>query len=95
MQEVEREEGGERYSDFTMLGGDGHPAAAIRHARGTNAGLPPVWIISVPVGDLAESLRRVPEEGGKVIQTTPAANGGCASAVIQDPVGAYLGLLPG
>jgi predicted enzyme related to lactoylglutathione lyase len=54
---------GEHYADYTMLGDDGNPAAGICHARGVNVGLPPAWMIYLPVGDLAESLRRVQEEG--------------------------------
>lgn len=43
-----------RYADFNMLGDDGEPAAGVCHARGVNVGLPPVWMIYLPVGDLAE-----------------------------------------
>jgi predicted enzyme related to lactoylglutathione lyase len=59
-----------------------------------NLGLPPAWMIYLPVGDLAESLRRVREEGGKVIKESTGSDGGCSYAVIQDPVGACLGLVP-
>ena len=52
-------------------------------------------MIYLPVGDLAESLRRVREEGGKVIKESTGADGGCSYAVIQDPVGARLALVPG
>lgn len=86
---------GDRYADYNMLGGDGEPAAGICHARGANQGLPPVWLIYLPVGDLAESLRRVPEEGGKVVKATRNSAGEYAYAVIQDPVGACLALGPG
>ena len=94
-QSVEMEDGGERYADYTMLGGDGSPAAGVCHARGVNVGLPPVWMIYLPVGDLAESLRRVHEEGGKVVKAVPGKDGGYAYAAVQDPVGAYLALMPG
>lgn len=65
VQDVEMEDGGERYADYNMLGDDGNPAAGICHARGVNLGLPPIWMIYLPVGDLDESLRRVPGEGGE------------------------------
>jgi predicted enzyme related to lactoylglutathione lyase len=68
VQNVEIEDGGEHYADYTMLGYDGKAAAGVCHARGVNVGLPPVWMIYLPVGDLAESLRRVQEEGGTVIK---------------------------
>ncbi|RME63462.1 MAG: VOC family protein [Caldilineae bacterium] len=95
VQEVEMEDAGERYVDYNMLGGDGSPAAGICHARGVNLGLPPVWLIYLPVGDLAESLRRVREEGGRIIKAAEGTDGAYAYAVVQDPVGAYLALMPG
>ncbi len=95
VQEVEMEEGGIRYADYNLLGGDGKPAAGVCHARGVNLGLPPVWMIGLPVGDLAESLRRVREGGGKVLKATRRANGEYAYAAVQDPVGACLTLVAG
>ena len=49
---------------------------------------------ALPVGDFDESLRRVVEGGGDVVRSTPS---GAESpfAVIRDPVGAHLGLVPG
>lgn len=95
VQEVAMEDGGERYADYNLIGGDGNPAAGICHARGVNVGLPPVWMIHLPVGDLAESLRRVEAEGGKVIKTMKGKDGEYLYAAVQDPVGAYLALAPG
>src|SRR5687768_853762 len=40
-QNVEIEDGGEHYADYTMLGDDGNPAAGVCHARGEKSGLPP------------------------------------------------------
>ncbi len=95
VQDVEMENAGERYADYNMLGADGSPAAGVCHARGVNLGLPPVWLIYLPVGDLAESLRRVREGGGKVIKETRGTDGKYECAVVQDPVGAWLALAPG
>jgi len=95
VQDVGMEDAGERYADYTMLGEDGNPAAGVCHARGVNLGLPPVWMIYLPVGDLAESLRRVRDEGGRIIKETTGADGGGAHAVVQDPVGATLALAQG
>jgi predicted enzyme related to lactoylglutathione lyase len=95
VQDVEMEDAGERYADYNMIGADGSPAAGVCHARGVNLGLPPTWMIYLPVGDLAESLRRVREGGGEVIKATRGTDGKYASAVIQDPVGACLALVPG
>jgi hypothetical protein len=94
-QDVEMEDTGERYADYNLLGDDGNPAAGVRHARGENLGLPPIWLIALPVGDLAESLRHVREGEGKVIKVTRGIDGECTHAVVQDPVGAYLALVPG
>lgn len=95
VQDVEMDDAGVPYADFNMLGGDGNPAAGVCHARGVNLGLPPVWMIYLPVGDLAESLQRVKEEGGKIIKEMRGTNGEYVYVVIQDPVGVYLALAPG
>ncbi len=95
VQDVEMEGANARYSDYNMCGDDGNPAAGVCHARGANQGLPPIWMIYLPVGDLAESLRRVQEEGGKIVKATPRAGGEYEYAVVQDPVGAYFALVPG
>jgi uncharacterized protein len=95
VQDVEIEDEGEHYANYTMLGDDGKAAAGVCHARGVNAGLPPVWMIYLPVGDLAESLRRVQEEGGKVVKAMQGKDGAYVYAAVQDPVGVYLALMPG
>ena len=84
-----------RYADYNLFGDDGNPVAGVCHARGVNLGLPPIWMIYLPVGDLAESLRRVREEGGEIIKATRGSDGEYADAVVQDPVGACLALVPG
>ena len=95
VEDVEREDASECYADYNMCCGDGTPAARVRHARGENLGMPPIWMICIPVGDLAESLRRVREGGGEVIKATWGTDGVYAHAVVQDPVGACLALVPG
>ncbi len=95
VQDVAMEDGGAHYADYTMLGDDGNPAAGVCHARGANLGLPPVWMIYLPVGDLAESLRRVQEEGGKLIKSVQGTDGAYIYAAVQDPVGVYIALMPG
>ncbi len=95
VQDVEMGGTGEKYADYNMLAGDGHPAAGVCHARGGNSGLPPVWLIYLPVGDITESLARVEAEGGTVIKATRKTDGTCVYAVVQDPVGACVALVPG
>ncbi len=93
--DVEMNHGGEGYADFGMLGENGKPVAGVCHARGVNRGLPPVWLLYLPVGDFDESLRRVADEGGTVLKETRGGEGGFTYAVIQDPVGACVALTPG
>ncbi len=93
--EVPMKDGGDAYADFNMLGEGGSPMAGVCHARGSNASLPPVWMIYLPVGDLDESLRRVPKEGGRVISAVRGSGGALVYAAIQDPVGAYFALVQG
>lgn len=94
-EEVEMSHADERYADYNMLCGDGKPAAGVCHARGVNLGLPPVWMIYIPVGDLSESIRRVSEEGGKIVKSPRGSDGEHSYAVVQDPVGGYVTLCPG
>jgi predicted enzyme related to lactoylglutathione lyase len=73
-----------------MLDQNGSPVAGICHARGMNVGLPPVWMLYLPVGDLVESIRRIEQEGGEVIKAVRGEDGKYVYAAVQDVVGAYL-----
>jgi uncharacterized protein len=95
VQDVGMKDANARYADYNMLDGDGKPVAGICHARGVNAGLPPVWMIYLPAGDLSESLRRARDEGGTIIQARQGKDGKGVLAVVQDPVGACFALTPG
>jgi hypothetical protein len=95
VQSVDMKDGAERYADYNMLDGDGNPAAGVCHARGVNTGLPPVWMLYLPVGDLGESLKRVEQEGGKVLKAVQGKDGEYVYAAIQDPLGVSLALVPG
>lgn len=95
VQDLAMQDGDGGYTDFIMLDGNGNPAAGVCHARGTNVDLPPVWMIYLPVGDLAESIRLVEQDGGTVIKAQRGANGEYVYAAIRDPVGATLALMPG
>ena len=84
------------YSDFTMTTPvSGQPVGGVCHARGVNQGLPPVWMICLPVGDLTQSLARVQVNGGEVVEARKGSDGEFAYAAIRDPVGACLALVPG
>jgi len=81
------------YADFNMIPpGADVPAVGICHARGTNAKLPPQWLLYVQVADLDASLRACVERGGQVIDG-PRGMGEQRFAVVRDPAGAHLGLI--
>jgi len=67
---------------------DGVAVAEICPAGGENAGIPPVWILSLPVDDLEESLRLVREGGGEIVE----GSGEAGHAVVRDPVGVHIAL---
>ena len=73
---------------FEMQIDNGTAAAEILQFQSDQNEIPPVWLIHLPVGDLAESLRRVPEGGGEVIKEFADAK----YAVVRDPVGAFVAL---
>ncbi|MCL4806484.1 MAG: VOC family protein [Thermoanaerobaculia bacterium] len=69
----------------------GEPRAGICHARGTNEGLPPVWLVYVVVADLDASLSSATALGGEVL-VGPKATGRDRYAVLRDPAGASFAL---
>jgi len=73
---------------FEMRRPDGVSAAAICHTGGDKEGIPPVWILSLPVDDFEESLRLVREGGGEIIKGSTDAG----HAVVRDPVGVCIAL---
>ena len=95
VREIEMEDAGEPYADYNMCDAHGSLVARVFHARGVNVGLPPTWVIHLPVGDLAESVRRVREEGGRVVRAAQGNDGEYSHVVVEDLVGAYLALVPG
>ena len=82
----------EGYNDYCMLPpGSKQPAAGICHARGSNADLPPQWLIYITVPNLAASLKACTAKGGKILR--PARKlGGAKMAVVSDPAGAVAAL---
>jgi predicted enzyme related to lactoylglutathione lyase len=74
------------YSDFSMCDATGDAAAGVCHARGGNAGLPPVWMVYFQVSDLDDCLAQARAAGGTVLQEPRGAGGG-RYAVLRDPAG--------
>lgn len=80
------------YSDFSMVPpGGGGPIAGVCHARGSNADLPPQWLLYVVVADVAESARRCLARGGEILVEPRPLSGG-RFCVIRDPAGAACAL---
>jgi uncharacterized protein len=79
------------YADYVMQADDGNEVAGICHARGSNADLPPVWLVYITVEDLNHSLQECDRLGGMVL--TPARSyAGGRYCVIKDPAGAVCAL---
>jgi len=75
------------YEDYMML--ENHESkAGICHARGTNSGLPPVWIPYFEVDSLETSLLTCVNKGGKMVTAIKSIDENRHYAVIQDPSGA-------
>ena len=81
------------YEDFCMnLPSNGQPVAGLCHARGSNADLPPQWLIYITVEDVEKSAARCVELGGQVISGPRSMGGQGTFCVIRDPAGAVAAL---
>jgi hypothetical protein len=79
------------YADYVMKADDGAEVAGVCHARGSNAELPPVWLVYITVEDLDQSLAECQRLGGAVL-TPPRSYAGGRFCVIRDPAGAICAL---
>ena len=75
------------YSDYSMCGPDGTPLAGVCHARGDNKGIPPQWLIYIPVADLDASMATCVDHGGRIVREPTPLMGG-RMCVMADPAGA-------
>lgn len=83
------------YADFNMTDPTtGEPQAGVCHARGMNAGLPPVWLVYFRVEDLDRSVAAIEEGGGALLQA-PRLAGGVRYVVARDPAGAVFAIVEG
>lgn len=55
------------YDDYVMKNTDGTAVAGVCHARGSNAHIPPQWLVYVTVADVQESIANCNAMGGKVL----------------------------
>lgn len=83
----------EGYDDFNVIVPDtGETIAGICHARGSNAGVPPQWLMYIEVEDIQGSIKRCKELGGAIVHG-PRSIGTHDFCIIQDPAGAVIGLI--
>jgi len=81
------------YDDFCMnLKEGGSTVAGICHARGPNAGLPPVWLVYITVADVEQSAARCVDLGGVVVAGPKDMGSMGRYCVIRDPAGAVAAL---
>ncbi len=79
------------YSDYAMKDANGAAVGGVCHARGTNADLPPQWLVYVVVENLEKSLDETLKRGGDVVAPPRGLMGG-KMAVVKDPAGAVIAL---
>ncbi len=83
----------EDYEDYSMNAPEsGDPMAGVCYARGSNAHLPPLWMIYVNVEDIETSVSRCLALGGKLIGEIRSMGNMGRYCAIQDPAGAVLSL---
>lgn len=80
------------YSDYSMtMPATGEAVSGICHSRGTNAELPPGWLIYIVVADVEASAAACLEHGGEVL-VEPRGLAGGRFCVIRDPAGSTAAL---
>ena len=79
------------YSDYVMVARDGSGVAGVCHARGSNADLPPQWLVYIVVEDVDAAAAECARLGGTVV-AGPRPMGGGRFCVIRDPAGAVCAL---
>ncbi|MEZ4883240.1 MAG: VOC family protein [Chitinophagales bacterium] len=82
------------YDDFNIHQEDGQVMAGICYAKGSNANIPPQWLMYVTVANVEESAAKCVEMGGKILDG-PRMMGNNNFCVIQDPAGAVMALIEG
>lgn len=80
------------YSDYNMtMPADGTPVCGVCHARGSNADIPPGWLIYFVVADVDASAETCQSMGGEVL-VDPRGLAGGRFCVVRDPGGATAAL---
>jgi predicted enzyme related to lactoylglutathione lyase len=81
------------YNDYCMLSPDDNAVrTGICHHRGSNEGIPPVWMLYINVADLDKCIEEVKKGGGAIVHGPRKMGDKARFCVIRDPAGAYCGL---
>jgi predicted enzyme related to lactoylglutathione lyase len=82
------------YEDFVMEEPEsGKPVAGVCHARGSNADLPPVWLVYFTVSDLDASLSECRRLDGSVLGEVRNMGTYGRMAIVRDPAGAVCAII--
>ncbi|HEX9659169.1 MAG TPA: VOC family protein [Rhodothermales bacterium] len=81
------------YNDFCMnASSTGEAVSGVCYARGSNADLPPVWLVYIIVENLDHSIARCLEHGGRIVSDPKDMGASGRYCVVQDPAGATFAL---
>lgn len=78
------------YADYIMKDSGENWVGGVCHAKGTNLGIPPQWIVYIHVANIKESVEKCKGLGGEVIKEVFDNKGNYLYAMLRDPVGAIL-----
>ncbi len=81
------------YNDYCMSSPEDQKVrSGICHHRGSNQGIPPMWIMYINVADLNVSIEAVKNGGGEVVHGPRRMGDKARFCIIRDPAGAFAGL---
>jgi uncharacterized protein len=79
------------YNDYVMsIPQEKGGTSGVCHAKGSNAYVPPQWLVYVTVENLDASLEKCQSLGGKIIGEKRKMGEQGYYCLIQDPAGAYM-----
>ena len=81
------------YNDYCMASPDDDVVrTGVCHDKGSNSGIPPVWMMYINVADLDKSIEEVIKGGGAIVNGPRKMGEKARYCIIRDPAGAYCGL---
>ena len=90
VEEMPMEDENGKYADYIMKNKEGGWVGGVCHARGMNTDLPPQWIVYINVEDVATSVEKCKQHGGKVLKEMKGEDGTYYYALLQDPAGGVI-----